>query len=144
MQEAESTFGITIAPISKGMDVRFGQALFFHDVNQSFEVIDVGVNTSVRNQPHDVEWLTIVFGIFYGIEQHWIVVQFVLSYGFIDAGQFLVHYASGTNIEVAYFRVAHLPIGQSHLLAVCNQGGVGVLRVQTIYKRCVGLGNRVG
>src|SRR5205823_2276710 len=53
----------------------------------------------------------------------------------IDPLQFLVHDTTGTQVQVAYFAVAHLAFRKPHHFTERDQGSVRVFTVQGTYKR---------
>ncbi len=43
------------------------------------------------------------------------LLKFAIFNGLADAGQFLINDTAGTNIDMAHFRVAHLPVRQTYI-----------------------------
>ena len=86
----------------------------------------------------------VLLGMIEGCEQRDVLVQFSFADGLVNTSQFLPDDAPGTKVEVPYLRVAHLPIGQSDLLAESRQGAVWILIPKPVHERRLGLGDRVG
>jgi hypothetical protein len=42
----------------------------------------------------------------------------MIADGFVDAGEFLVDDAAGTDIEMAYFGISHLAIGEANIFSM--------------------------
>ena len=52
----------------------------------------------------------------------------IVAAGAVDLHQILVDHAAGADIEVPDLRIAHLAVGQSDVLAVGAQLGMGIFR----------------
>ena len=61
-----------------------------------------------------------------------------------DAGQLLIDHPAGADVGVAHLAVAHLAIGQAHVLAGAVQPGMGTGLKQPVQIGCAGAGHRVG
>jgi len=55
--------------------------------------------------------------------------------GLVDLHQILIYHASGTDVEMSHLGVAHLPVGQSDILAAGVQLCVCACRVEIIEVR---------
>ncbi|MNO83118.1 hypothetical protein D3C76_744110 [compost metagenome] len=75
--------------------------------------------------------------------QCFIIEEFALSDRFIDTSQILVYNPSCTNIQVPYFRVAHLAFRKTNSFTTSSKGSVRILFQVTVIVRFVSLSNGV-
>jgi hypothetical protein len=111
---------------------------------QSLQMVDVRVNASIGYQADQMKTPTFNTGVSEGLPQHGVALQTTLSDGLVDAGQFLPHDAPRTDIEVAYFGVAHLPLGQTYGFAMRGQGTARAAAPKPIRKRRASPANGIG
>ena len=74
---------------------------------------------TVRSQPHKVNTLSVFFCIRESRNDFRIFQDAIVSTCTIDFYQILINYASGTDIQVTYFRVTHLSVGQTYVFTAC-------------------------
>ena len=61
--------------------------------------------------------------------------ELTLTDCFVDPGQVLMNDSPGAKVEMAYFGVAHLAVGQSDVEAACAELAAGVVAIELIVKR---------
>src|SRR6266496_4055777 len=80
----------------------------------------------------------------HGIEQQGMLEQFAIPDHQIDAGNVHVHDASGADVEMSDFAVAHLAFGQSDERSAGMNEGVGILAQKAVVGGLARKGNGVG
>jgi len=68
------------------------------------------MDTPVTYQANKVQRPVIFFCIVKAIEEYLIFLKFTFFNCYIYSFQLLVHYAAGTQVQVAYFTVSHLTV----------------------------------
>ena len=84
----------------------------------------VGVHAAIGDQAHKVARAPGAPGRFDQLLQRRRLGQATVANRGSDARQFLPHHPAGADVEVADFGVAHLPVWQSHVVAVRAQESV--------------------
>ena len=84
------------------------------EIQQTIQMTAVAVNTARRYQTHQMQRFILLHTVIHYLLKSFVILQSVLTHGFIDSGQFLVHNSAGAHICVAYFAVAHLAIRQAN------------------------------
>ena len=77
------------------------------------EVLVDRVYTARADQPEQMKGAAVLLHLTACTRQRWIGVEASIGYGRRDAYQILHHHASGAEIEVADFAVAHLALGKT-------------------------------
>lgn len=104
-----------VAPVEEGMQINgFGAALC-SQLDHGQDVLVVAVHAARRQQAHDMHRLAGRYGLIDGGGQHRVGEEVAVGDRFVQPGQILVHDAAGAQVDVADFRVAHLPIGQADI-----------------------------
>ena len=83
-------------------------------VEESFEVSDVRMNASVRQQSKEMYFFMILPGIIEGPDQYFFFGDRSISHGIVYLDKILVYDASGTQVHMAHFGIAHLSSRQAH------------------------------
>ena len=76
-----------------------------------------GMYATVGGESHQMEFFTGSLGIAVGRNDFRVLHDAVVLAGPVYFHEVLIHHSSGTDIEVSHFRVAHLSVGQSHILS---------------------------
>ena len=108
------TPGRGIAAIEKGMKVDPAQAGSRHQVQQRVDVVFVAVHAAVGQEAEDVQRGIGRLDLGDHVEKGAILGEMAIAYRTVDAREVLIDDAARADIEVADFRVAHLPGGQAH------------------------------
>ncbi len=122
-----SAFGVGVAAIHESMDEDLRDPRATGETTKGNEVLLVGVNAPVRDQPQQVEGFAAFPGEAEGLLQNGVALQFTVFDGFVDAHQLLIHHPTGAEVHVAHFGVAHLTFGQADGFPMGDQLAVGVL-----------------
>ena len=75
-------------------------------------MFDVGVDAAVAEESEEVELAGAA--AFHGFEQQRLAREFAAGDELVNARDVHVHDASGADIQVAHFAIAHLSFGQTH------------------------------
>ena len=118
------------------MDEDVLHAGFGGNLHQSDEVVDVGVHAAVGHKAHEVQ--AGGSGLAVSFHNHGILGQGTIVDGVGDAAEVLEHHAAGTQIQVTHLGVAHLTIGQTHVLAGGTQHHVRAGGQQFVGERSLG------
>ncbi len=95
-------------------------------------MILVGMHAAITHQAQEVQ--AFAFGLGKGIHQDGLPGEFAFTNALVDAGQVLIDDAAGPKVEVAHFAVAHLAIGEAHVLTTAAHGAPGVLGIELVVK----------
>ncbi len=90
------------------------------------------VHPSVAYQTHQME-LAFRFCMAEGVLQHFVLCQFSGVYGIEYPLQFLEDHTSCTQVQMAYFTVTHLALGQSYKRAIRPQLRIRVTRIVAVH-----------
>ena len=77
------------------------------------------MNTTIGSQSHEVNILTVFFSIRESRNNSRILHNTIVGTCAVNLYQILIYDTSGTDIEVTYFRVPHLTVGQTYILTAC-------------------------
>ena len=141
--EISAAFGGRVASVQKAVDAGLDLVLFAQ-VDEGKQMDQVAVNAAVGQQAHEMHRAAGLFGVFHRLQQGGIFKKAVIPDVLGDAGQFLINNTAGADVGVAHLAVAHLAVGQAHVLAGAIQLGVGTGFKQLIQIGGFCGGNRVG
>ena len=85
--------------------------IFAGHAQQSEEMLDVGVHAAVAEQAEQMQLVRAA--AFHGFEQQRLAREFAAGDELVNARDVHVHDASGADIQVADFAIAHLSFGQA-------------------------------
>ncbi len=138
VDEADTRTRVGIAAVHETVDKRVAlQLVFGGDVAEVEEVVEAGVDTTIGGQTHEMDVLAVLLGIGEDGFDLRIVQDTAVFAGTIDLYEVLIDHSSGTDIEVSYFGVTHLSVGQTYVLAAGLQ-----LRVRIGSQQFVPVGRR--
>ena len=89
------------------------------------KVIDVAVDAAVGQQAHQMHRTAGLLGVFHRAHQCGIFKKAVVPDVTGDAGQLLIHHPACADVGVTHLAVAHLSVGQTHILTRAVHAGVG-------------------
>ena len=84
-------------------------------------MIERAVHTAVTGQSHEVDVLSMFLSVRESRNDFLVLQDTSVGTGAVNLHQILIYDTSRTDIEVAYFRVTHLPVGQTDILTACLQ-----------------------
>ena len=96
------------------------------DIHKRAEVVDVAVHAAIGQQPREVQPPARPLHVCQQLKQRGVGGKFARLHRHVDAGHILIHDASGPDIEVPHFRIAHISGGQPHRAS----GGVDARRAR--------------
>ncbi len=106
-----------VTTIKEGVQVDFFRPFFCGQLDHRHNVVFVTVDTTGREQTHNVYRFACGGGFLNRAGQHRVCKEGAFFNFNIQTGQILVDNASGTQVDVSNFGVAHLTIGQTHFQA---------------------------
>jgi len=107
-------------------------------------MIDMGVNTSIGNQPDEVQWFILGFTIFECAKQFGVGIDGFFADGFVDEGQLLINHTACADVQMSHLGITHLAFGQTHILARGAQPSMWPRFIKPIHIWRVGGANRIG
>ena len=117
LDEALAALGVGITTVHEAVDEgAFADAIFLGDVAELEEVFQRRVYATVGGQTHEVDTFAVLLGVGEGGNDFLVLQDAAVGTGAVDFYQILVNDASGADIEVSHFGVAHLSVGQAHVL----------------------------
>lgn len=78
------------------------------DIHERAEVVDVAVHAAIGQQSREVQPPARPLHVRQQLEQRGVGGKFARLHRHVDAGHILIHDASGPDIEVPHFRIAHI------------------------------------
>ena len=99
---------------------------------------------AVRCQTHDMQFLAVLLCSPVRRYDFRIGAYATVFDSAVDLHQVLIDHAAGAYVQVADFRVTHLSIGQTHILAAGLQLRVRIILHQSCPVRCVGGPDSIG
>ena len=94
-----------------------GYAVLFGDLNEFEEVLQRTVYTAIGAETHDMQFFALrLCSLVSGYDLR-ILHDRVVTNRTVDLHEVLINDATGTDIEVSYFRVTHLSVGQTYILS---------------------------
>ena len=134
---------VDIATIHKGVDANGLDAMLGSHLDQSLDMVHVGVNAARAHKAHKVKGLALGLDIVHSLDENLVLGDGAVLDGIVDARKLLEHDAAGTDVEVTHLGVTHLTVGKAHVLARSAERGVRVLLVQAIKEGRLGSGDGV-
>lgn len=135
--------GHGVAAVHEGVDEDAGEFVFGGHAEEGVEVALVGVDAAVGEETDEVERSSLLGCEFVGFCERGIGVEGAVEDGGVDAGHVHVDDAAGTEVEVADFAVAHLPVGEADEVFAGAEEGIGVVAEERVVGGLAGLGNGV-
>ena len=99
-------------------------------------MIEMGVDAAIGNQPDEVEAFTGGGGE--GVLQGFVPGEGTIADGQVNAGEFLVHDATGPEVEVPHFGVSHLSFGEADLQTAGLESAPRIILVKAVVNRGFG------
>ena len=105
---------IHVATIKESMQIKFFDAFFFSALDQSDDMVDVTVHTTVGKQAEKMQSRIIFSRVIVSTDKRFVRQEFAILDSFVDSCQTLVDNSSGTNVCMPYFRITHLAFRKSY------------------------------
>ena len=122
LDEALTRAGVGVAAVHEAMHERLVlQSIGLADLDEFEQVVEAGVDATIRAETHEVELLALFLCISVGSLHLWVLHDGAVLAGAVDLHKVLIDNASGTNVEVTHLRVSHLSVGQTNIFARCLQ-----------------------
>ena len=115
--------GRGVAAVEEGVDEDALDAVLLGHLQQGEEVMDVGMDPAIADQPEQMELLGV--GALHRAQEQLVAEEFARGDGQVNAGDVHIDDAAGADVEMADFAVAHLPLGQADVGAGGVHEGVG-------------------
>ena len=112
-EETRAAGGAGVAPVHERMDTHV-HAVGSGDIHERAEVVDMAVHAAVGQQSGEVQPPARPLHVRQQLKQRGVGGKFARLHRHVDAGHILIHDASGPDIEVPHFRIAHISGGQPH------------------------------
>jgi hypothetical protein len=125
--------GRCVAAISDGVDHEVFDSGGFRGIAKRGEVILMRMHAAIADEAEEVQALA--FGFFESVHEHGHGGEFAIANALVDAGEVLIHDATGTEVQVADFAVAHLAVGQADVLTAGADGAARVGGVEVVVER---------
>ncbi len=103
----------------------------------------MAVNPAGRQQPHDVQAAAVLLEPLERPVQGSVAGKLALLDGAVDPRQVLIDLATGTEVHMTHFRIAHLVVRQAHVCTGARDQGVRLLRPVAVPVGRVRLGDGV-
>ena len=108
---------------------------FLRGAQQRIEMFLVGVHAAVGDQAEEMQLPACFTRPLHGLHYRWILSEFARRNQRVDARDVHLHNAPGTDVQVAHFAVAHLPVGQADKVLRCANQRVGELAQELVVGR---------
>ena len=127
LNETLAAVRVGIAAVHEAVYIGMLDAVGLGDVAEFVEVVDRRVHAAVRHEAHEVHVHALRLGVLESRLHLRVLHDRTVLAGAVDLHQILIDHAARTDIEVSHLGVAHLPVGQPHVLAVGMQLRMGIL-----------------
>ena len=121
LDETLAAVRVGIAAVHEAVYIGMLDAVGLGDVAEFVEVVDRRVHAAVRHETHEVHVHALRLGVLESRLHLRVLHDRTVLAGAVDLHQILIDHAARTDIEVSHLGVAHLPVGQPHVLAVGMQ-----------------------
>ena len=110
---AGTGLGVGITTVTEEVDVDLGHADLLGDVEESEKVVDVRVDTTVRDQTEQVQTAVALLCAGEALDDVVDLVEFALLDGLVDADNVLPDDSAGANVQVTDLTVSHETLGKT-------------------------------
>src|SRR5699024_541646 len=100
-------------------------------------MIDMTMNATIRQESENVECMSTFFRLFHCLRKCFDIEKCSIFNGVVDTCQTLINDSSRSNIQMADFRVPHLPLWKAYCFPACSQLIVGIGVPKTVKVRGV-------
>ena len=135
LYEALSALGVCIPAIHKAVNKDLIQSILLCQLQKGVEVLVGTVHASVREKSHKMKLLAALFHVVVNGLYLLILQESLLPAGLVYLYKVLIYHSAGTNVQVSYLRVAHLPLRQTYRLSAGQKLGMWIVRFKIIYIR---------
>ena len=115
------------------------EALLLRKVDQGEVVLVGAVDLAVGDKTHQVQASAAARGVLDGEVHGLVLEEGTVVDGVVDADDFLLDDAPGADVEVPHLAVAHHPLGQPDGAPGALDEGVGIVGVEAVEIRRIGL-----
>ena len=110
--EALSAAGVGVAAVHEAVDVcAVLYAVVLRYVEQLEEMVERAVHAAVAHEPHEVYVLPVLFRVFVCAHDFGVLHYRAVAARAVNFHKVLIDDAAAAYVEMAHFRVAHLPVG---------------------------------
>ena len=130
--------GRRVAAVEEGVQVDLLGTAPSCQLGHGDQVVLMAVHAAIGQQAEDVHGLAAGGGLVHGGADVRVLEEVAVADGLGHASEVLIHHATGAEVHVADFRVAHLPIRQADIHAATRDQAMGLGGTQTVVDRRVG------
>ena len=113
LDKALAAAGVGVTTVHEAVDIDFFKTVVLRDVAERIEMVERRVNATVAGKSHKMDGLAVVAGIGERIYDFRVGENRAVLACLVDFHKVLIDHATGTDIEVSHFRVAHLAVGKT-------------------------------
>ena len=135
--------GRHVPAVQKSMYIDFLQSCRLCHLQQRFQMIDVTMNTTIAEQPHQVQGTFLFFCMPQRIQQHLVFKETAFSNGMGNQGEILINDPARPDVQMPYFRISNLACRQPHIFPAGLQPCVWIIRKVTVQVRGTGCRRRI-
>ena len=117
LDKADAALRVGVASVHETVDESLCQTILLAYLHEFEQVVERRVNTTVRCKSHEVKALACFLGVAVCSLYFWILQNRAVLASAVDFHQVLVNYSSCSNVEVSYFGVTHLSVGQTNVFS---------------------------
>ncbi len=143
LEIAEAAGRQGIAPVHESVDEDVGELALRGHADESVEMALVRVNSAVREQADEVKRSSLLRSEVVGANQRWVGVKRAVEDGGVDARHVHPHDAACAEVEMAYFGVPHLPVGEPDKMFAGAEQRVGIVAKERVVGGLAGLSDGV-
>lgn len=126
LDEAFAGARVGVTAVHEAVQEHFLKTVLLGDIAEGENMVERGVHAAGRGQTHEVDANAVFFGVAESVFDFGVVENRAVGNGFVDFHEVLIYHAPCADVEVAYFRVAHLAVGEAHVFAGGLKFGVGI------------------
>ena len=109
--------GVGVTAVHEAVEIYVLEVILLGDVAEREDMLERGVYAAVGCQAHEVHGLAGVLGVGECVLDFGILKDGTVGDGLVDFHEVLIDHAACADVEVSYFRVAHLAVGQADVFA---------------------------
>ena len=122
---------------------KWGNAVLLAKVDESEEMCEVGVDTTVGEEAPEMELAACLLDVLDSTLEFFVIEESAVLDVLCDSGKLLINDAACTHICVAYFAVAHLTVRKTYVKTGALEAGVRKLCHELVHKWCIGIGDGI-
>src|SRR5690242_20556108 len=112
------------------MDIYVIESFLLADIDDGHQVVDMAVYAPIADQTQQMQGFALGPGATDGVQQYLVFGKRAVPDAYVDTLQLLIDDPAGTEVQVSYFRIAHLAFRQAYCFSAGDQRCIGILLIK--------------